>query len=516
MRRVVGLYIRPSWVEVVELHRGLTGAGVARFGRFPLLSNDPTKLADGVKGALEAAHIRTRETILAIPSQEIFLRYFLLPLIPKAERYNAVKFEARKYVPFKMEELIWDSCVLEQPALRQIGVVFVGVRKEVLNQYVTCVRNAGLRPVAIEAASFSLARAVQYGRRAADDKVTVVIDLGGEIAHVALTKAGVPLLARDVSLTPPLESRSAEELVRQQAGGASGAVESEQRLQRLTSELHLSIDYFTREFPNDQIREILLYGERMDQTWIETLNGEFHLPVSAGESAASLRGVKQLLGGWTVPVGLGLRAAKGGEPRINLLQPEAAAVVQAGSRRFLWWAGVEAAVAAVALVVCYAALSQQAAQAQQWVAAVHRQKAALNLPYEGHALPDLTKTRERLDQRIAMLRRLIRDRIPLTTKLGALARLLPDDIWLEQLIYSAGDDSDLPGRRFRSLTLQGFCYRGSAAQELELISQLVQSLRNDSTLFQGFERTELASVKGNVTVRRFNATAFELRCLAGR
>lgn len=518
MRRVVGLYIRPSWVEAVELRHGLTGVGVARFGRFPLLSNDPTKLADGVKGALEAAHIRAHETVLAIPSQEVFLRYFLLPVIPKSEWYNAVRFEARKYVPFKMEELVWDSCVLEQPAQHQIGVVFVGVRKEVLNQYVACVRNAGLRPVAIEAASFSLARAVQYGRRVDDERVAVAIDLGGDIAHVALTKSGAPLLARDVSLTPPVEGRSVEELVRQQAGGvsgAAGAVESEQRLQHLVSELHLSIDYFTREFPNDQIREILLYGERVDQAWIEALNGEFHLPVGAGQAVATLRGAQQLLGGWTVPVGLGLRAARAGGPRINLLQPETAAVAQAAPQRLLWWTGVAGIVAVVALAALYLALSQQVAQARQRVAALRRQEAALHLPYEGSRLPELTRTRERLDRQLATLRRLVRDRVPLTPKWSALARLLPEGVWLEQLTYSAGDDADAAGHRPRSLALRGYCYRDSAAQELELIGQLAQSLRNDSALFQGFERAELASVE-NKTMRRFNVTAFELRCLAGR
>ena len=517
MQRIVGLYIRPAWIEAVELCRGLAGVSITRFGRFPLLSGDPAKLTDGVKGALEAAHIRTRETVLAIPSQEIFLRYFLLPVIPKSEWYNAVKFEARKYVPFKMEELIWDNCILEQPALRQIGVVFVGVRKEVLNQYVTCVRNAGLRLVAVEAAAFSLDRVVQYGRRAADEKVTVLIDLGGETAHVALTKAGLPLLAREVALLPPVEGRSVEELVRHQAGGGAVAAtaESDQRLQHLISELHLSIDYFTREFSHDQIREMLLYGERVDQAWIETLNGEFHVPVSAGELAAALRGGGRLLGGWTVPVGLGLRAVKTGGPRINLLQPEASAAVRAAPRRVLWWTRVEMAVAAVALAACYAAFAHQIAQTQQQVTAARRQRAALHLPHENQSLQIATGIREQLDQQIAIARQRVRDRVLLTPKLSVLTRLLPEGVWLGQLLYTAGADTGRPGERSHSLTLQGFCYRDSATRELELISQLVQSLRNDTTLFQGFNRAELGSVK-NVMVQHCNVTTFELRCLAAR
>ncbi len=512
MQRIVGLYIRHGGVETVELNRGLTGFTVGRFGRFPLLSTDPGKLTEAITGALEAARIKTRDAIVAIPSQEIFLRYFLLPVIPKAEWHNAVKFEARKYVPFKMEELIWDSCILEQPMLRQLGVVFVGVRKEVLTQYITCVRNAGLRLLAVEAASFSLARTLQYQRGKTDDKVIVVIDLSEDVAHVALVKKGVPLLARDVSLTPPAEERSIEELVRSQMAARqspSTATDSKERLDHLVNELHLSLDYFAREFPNDQIQEVVLYGERVDDAWLQTLQQEFHLTAAIGDSIAAIRGSHQLQGGWVVPLGLGLRMVQAKGPQVNLLQGETGSVVTKAPRQAFWWMGVEVAIAAVVLIALYAALSQQAVMAQQQLTIVQRQRIALKFPMEQASVAELQQKRGQLEQQLALLRSLIRDRLPLTPKLGTLPTLLPEGVWLDRLIYSSAGETVAGGQM---LTLQGFCYRDSASQELELVSQLAESFRKNATLFQGFERTELTSVK-NIVIERFNATAFELHCL---
>ena len=513
MGSVVGLYIRPDWVEAVELRKGLTAVSVARFGRFPLLSHDSLKLTEGVKGALEAGNIRARDAIVAIPSQEVFLRYFFLPAMPKSEWHSAVKFEARKYVPFKMEELVWDSCLMEQPATRQLGVVFVGVRKEVLNQYVTCIRNAGLRPLAIEAASFSLARAMHYGRRGDDDQqVTIAVDVGSDVAHVAFVKSGVPLLARDVSLMAPTDDRSVEALARSQlvAQQPDVAAESKRRLDHLISELHLSIDYFSREFPNDQMREVLLYGEQLDPGWVDILGHEFHAPVAIGQSMAAIRGANQLVSGWTVAVGLGLRSVRGGGPRINLLQTEAAqpAAAAVKPKRWVGWLIAEAVLATIALIALGAWMSYRLTRVQARVALVQHARAGMKLPYPNTPLKELTAIRERTDRRLALLRRLVRDRLPVTPKLSTLVRVLPEGIWLDHLTYRGVNESspDVP----RLLTVQGFCYRGSSSEELELISQLMQSLRSDAVLFNGFQRAELGTVN-KATLDRFTVTSFELQ-----
>ncbi len=515
MGSVVGLYIQPEWVEAVELRTGLASAGVVRFGRFPLLSHDALKLTEGITGALEAANIRARDAIIAIPSQEIFLRYFLLPSMPKSEWNGAVKFEARKYVPFKMEELVWDSCLIEQPATRQLGVVFVGVRKEVLTQYVTCVRNAGLRPVAIEAASFSLARAMQYGRPREDmPQITIGVDISSDAAHVAFVKTGLPLLARDVSLASPTEARSVETLVRSQAAADQPAAEqtaSKQRMEHLISELHLSIDYFSREFPNDQIREILLYGERLDGGWVEALGREFHVPVAVGRIAATLRGAAPLVSGWTVAVGLGLRALRSRVPRINLLQMDAAPVAaKTPPQQTLWWSLAEAAVAGLALMVVHGGFTLQIRQAQERLATVQEEAVRLRLPYPNATLKELTAVRDGVDKQIALLRQVIRDRVPITPKLASLARLMPENVWLDRLIYRVTGGAGPAAQR--ALTLQGFCYRGSAADELETISQLVQQLRGDAAIANTFPRTELGAVTRVAQQQRFTVTSFELQC----
>jgi len=48
------------------------------------------------------------QAMAGLPSESVVIRYFQMPAIPPHERKMAIAFEAKKYLPFKLEDIVSD------------------------------------------------------------------------------------------------------------------------------------------------------------------------------------------------------------------------------------------------------------------------------------------------------------------------------------------------------------------------------------------------------------------------
>lgn len=536
MRATVGLSIRANWVEVLEVQRGFQRKiQVTKFGRFPVASPERAKVVAAIQGALAAAHIKTREVVLAIPTQEVILRYFTLPLIPKSEWNGAIQFEARKYVPFKLDELVWDFHVTERKAQRQLDVIFVAARKEVFLEYMALLQEAGLKAVAVEAASFGLGRALTYGNPALRNTTFTAIDVCGDTAHVALIHHGVPQVARDVFLVGQGELGPLEQLMHplattpapvaaQPSDTPEPAVapsdesipvppvttELDQQFASLVSELRLSLDYFAREFPGQEVRQVVLCGEEVVGQWRDGLSQELKLRVELAHGHAVDR-AKTLPLAWTLALGLALHESGAPGPRVNFMQHESQTVPLVGRahvRTAVWRpALIEAVLVCAALIATYCVQHAKVSRASTELRQVQQARARIALPVAVSDPQGLYDLRQRVEDRLSLLQATVGSTLYLTPKLAALPRLLPDVIWLENLLFrssAAGTESGLSGM------MRGICLAGDKARDIGLVNQLTEQLRGAPEFVAGFLNIQLTSV-GSARVQESDVTSFEVQ-----
>ena len=61
-----------------------------------------------------------------MPTHDVILRTFKMPRLPEEEWATAIHFEGQKHVPFKLNEMIFDYCVLnpddESPDMKVLFV----------------------------------------------------------------------------------------------------------------------------------------------------------------------------------------------------------------------------------------------------------------------------------------------------------------------------------------------------------------------------------------------------------
>jgi len=204
----LGIDIGASAVKMVELTREGGRHRLKNYAIYPLtkylekadyqVGQPGSRISDNemveiIKKGIKEAKISSRNVFLSIPVYSSFTTLIDFPGMPEKEIAAAIPFEARKYIPVPISEVVLDWSIVN-PLNKQTDpnkqsnrqVLLIAVPKEVINSYTKIVRSAGLVLKGIEEETFSLTRAL-----IANDKSTfVLIDAGARSINVSIIDEG--------------------------------------------------------------------------------------------------------------------------------------------------------------------------------------------------------------------------------------------------------------------------------------------------------------------------------------
>jgi type IV pilus assembly protein PilM len=194
----LGIDIGASAVKLVELEREENRYKLKNYGIFSLkdylkqewyqIPSGPRKLtneelAEIVTKTIKEAKIVSDQTYLSLPVYSSFSTLIDFPTMPEKEIAAAIPFEAKKYVPVPISEVILDWSTVSPPNQQKgLQVLLMAVTKEIVNDYKRIIQLAGLNLSAIESETFSLSRAL-----VGNDKSTIIlIDVGARSVSVSI------------------------------------------------------------------------------------------------------------------------------------------------------------------------------------------------------------------------------------------------------------------------------------------------------------------------------------------
>jgi len=166
---------------------------------------DPEALGAALK-ELFSTYKLGRTVRFGIANQRIAVRTLALPAIEDSEQLaNAIRFQAQEHVPMPLEQAVLDWEVIGHSngpnGERQIEVVVVAARRDMLAAVVTALRHAGLRPEGIDLSAFGMIRALGGAARAAAPPPVAPatsyeerMAAGGEAAGTEQAADGAPAL----------------------------------------------------------------------------------------------------------------------------------------------------------------------------------------------------------------------------------------------------------------------------------------------------------------------------------
>ncbi len=507
----VGLFVEPRQICLAEVAGGPGGPRIVRSAEAEVPEGgaaDPALMAEILRQVVLKSGIRSRQVVVALGSLDAIIRRFSMPLLPRKEWPNAVRFEAQKYLPFDVRDLYTDADIVSDKAKRQLDVVFVAAKKESVTGILELLRRVDLEATAIEPVACALHRLLQLGVKKEAPGVSTYV-------HVDRESGMTLLIANPKSLWMTREGALAAVST---AEPVSNGVDPE----TIASEIRLSLDYFAKHFREEAVRKIILFESPASAGMESVLTRLLGLPVETRDPMKLLRGHVQPTLGMVGAAGVALRGLNiGSAKRFNLVPEEAKSAARSTpllsredlQQQIVFSALTGLVLGAAAAGLAYLPVRSEVNAAQQEVQAVQQSYP----PLQSNPVPATVGEAEVLADKLAkeakFLSEVMTNRIVLTHKLSELAKATPSGVWLTALEYEDRRLADAVGPR--NLRMEGAVYLEDGKDHVVVINRFASALRENTVFMSDLDSLKIEGIRKAV-IREADVTTFTLKAEAAQ
>lgn len=203
--RVFGLDIGRSFIKVVEINSS-GGNKVLKTASYVLTPNggmqsespvDLSKVSDAIKSCIEKAKIETESCAASLIESQVVSRLIQLPALTDKELSAAISWEAEQYIPLPLKDVNLQYKVVKKSEGQntKMDVLLTAAPKRVIDKYINVIKNAGVRPTALETESASLTRALVRS----NEPTTIIVSLGALSTELIVASSGNVLFTRSIA-----------------------------------------------------------------------------------------------------------------------------------------------------------------------------------------------------------------------------------------------------------------------------------------------------------------------------
>ncbi|PIU41576.1 MAG: hypothetical protein COS99_04495 [Candidatus Omnitrophica bacterium CG07_land_8_20_14_0_80_42_15] len=272
-KKHIGLDIGSSSLKIMEVSsdkevRTIENIGVQELPAGPLEETLPSSL----KTLIENTGITAKEVNISISGSAVVVRFVELPIMQPSELSQAVSYEAEKYMPFDMNEIILDYAVLEKDqASKKMKIILVGAKKDFVEKRIKLIEEAGLAPNIIDVDSFAIFNSFinNVNREERGSKTVALLNMGAHLTSMIIASGDVPWMVRDINLGDAdltqvlkekldIDTEEAERLKENPGERASEILGILMGIfQKLIDEVRLSFNYYENQ-----------YGKGVDEVYV--------------------------------------------------------------------------------------------------------------------------------------------------------------------------------------------------------------------------------------------------------
>ncbi|MCU7373564.1 pilus assembly protein PilM [Paucibacter sp. O1-1] len=210
---MIGLDISSSSVKLVELGQNASGEMVLE--RFATESFEKgwitdgqiekfDEVADAVRRVVARSGTRTRDAVLAMPQSAVITKKIMLPAGLRDEELEIqVEAEANQYIPFSLDEVSLDFCVIgpSPTSVGDVEVLIAASRKDRVQDRQGLAEAAGLRPVILDieshASRMAMGRLITNLPNAGKDALVALFEIGADTTSLKVLRDDEMLYDRD-------------------------------------------------------------------------------------------------------------------------------------------------------------------------------------------------------------------------------------------------------------------------------------------------------------------------------
>jgi type IV pilus assembly protein PilM len=339
---LVGLDIGSSAVKAVELTRSKKGFQVTGFACEALSPDavvdgaimDAPVVADTIKRTFSGGKFKLKTVATGVSGHSVIVKRVVVPASTPAEVETAIQFDAEQYIPFEIEDVNLDYQVVgkgntssDEPGTE---VVLVAAKKDKIQNQTNVISLSGRNPEVVDIDAFALQNAYETNYRPSPNATIALINIGASLSNINITKGGLPLFIRDVSVGGnqytdilqkelQLNFQEAEDLKLGRTAGSDAEMVQpllESITDMLIMEIQKTFDFFRETYPTESITQVVISGgtssmpgiaEKIQETFgypTEVMNPFRSITISPKVDAARVASLGPAL---AVAVGLALR-----------------------------------------------------------------------------------------------------------------------------------------------------------------------------------------------------------------
>lgn len=447
---------------------------------------EEVKMVAVINENLRKCKIESKDAIITLSSKDLIIRTFGIPILPMNELPNAVNFEAKKYIPFKIEDLVSNYQVQLDKVGRRYYVLFVGIKKEIMEKYLSIMKQLNIKINSIEYSAFSILRLIELTGIKEKGVVGVInIDAAeGDEAAFTVIENGFPLFSCDIKLS----------------GGTQDVIKSLKddgmASERFKTEIRISLDYYNHKFPNKKIKRVFLIGAPDYRASIEPFMQELGLVFKFVDPFKAI--------GKTMPFSLSFLKGYSSSLSAQIKTSVKIDILSAWERLkhgkvpdnplklaklLITNLDVNPMVLILAVLICVATyvlgifLKTPLQQELNAIILTRPKCAGAGVESSPEALQEI---QAQYSGKIMTVDKILKKQVYLSPQLNVIPDMLPKGMWLKNFSFNNNDG-------FPDFSLMGGVYVGNNSKELEAINSLTQLLKKDSIFKQYFKNIELIS-----------------------
>jgi type IV pilus assembly protein PilM len=207
-KATIGLDIGSGLVKVAVIEHGREPE-LTRVAITPLLADaivdgeimDPAIVADAIRATLDMAGVKPKNVATAVGGRDVIIKKIQIERVKESQARELMRWEAEQHVPFDMESVELDFQILDPDAEGlEMSVLLVAAKRELVEQRLHLLTDAGLTPTIVDVDAFALHNAFEVNHPSAMSGVVGLVNIGHEVTNINILDDGIPILTRDVAV----------------------------------------------------------------------------------------------------------------------------------------------------------------------------------------------------------------------------------------------------------------------------------------------------------------------------
>jgi len=465
---------------------------------------DETKTAVAIQEVLDKNKIESGKISIALSARDLIMRYFELPIMPTNELNSAIMFESKRYLPFKLEDVYFDFQYALDKKEKKIKILFVGIKKEIIDQYYAVFKKLNFTINFIEPAHFGLLKIIRLEKVASP---YAVIDIGLKSANITVISDNFIHFSRDLNM-PAMDNIPQDELV-----------QSANLLVKFINEVRISLDYYRRQPSSSSIKKIALLYESGFDSWPESLSKELGIATD-GIMVSTIK---------TYPQAKDLDIARA--LSVSLVNIKSTSSINLGKRRgfvtskkskkesltsgliaklqygILAQENVRNAIifSIIFIVVVYGYAFQKRLPFLNKLNGLNKEIKYLQINWPYTTNEDLEKIQDKYQSKFKVIEKTMSRRYSITPWVNSIPKLLSNGLWVSKIDIGRSKGSV-------TLNISGKVYLKNESKEIQAIDEFVTNLKKSADFNNVFQEIEMGRLNSTEKIKDIRVTSFEVKC----